>query len=54
MAILEVLAVITAVLAFLIICAFAVVGVVLVFGDDITWEELKEERKYFNKDEDNK
>ena len=54
MTILEVLAVITAVLAFLIICAFAVVGVVLVFGDDITWEELKEERKYFKDNEDNK
>lgn len=54
MAILEILAVITAILAFLIICAFAVVGVVLVFGDDITWEELKEERKYFKDNEDNK
>lgn len=43
------LAIVAAIIAFLVICAFSVVGVILIFGD-MTWTEFKEEQKKINND----
>lgn len=52
---LELLGVLALIFAILFISALAIVGVIMVFGDDdITWDELEEERKYFkSKDNEN-
>lgn len=52
---LELLGVLALIFAILFISALAIVGVIMVFGDDdMTWEELEEERKYFKiKDNEN-